>query len=948
MRYIFLNAVLLSLFGCASLQVPFLSPRLPDGITHVSEHQSQKGVPSITYQKYVLDNGLTVVLHPDKSDPLVRVDMTYHVGSARELPGQSGFAHFFEHMMFQGSKHVKDQEHFKTVTASGGIVNGSTNRDRTNYYQTVPANELEKMLWLESDRMGFLLEAVSQRKFEIQRDTVKNERAQSYENRPYGLVQEALIAALYPANHPYSWSTIGHVDDLNRVDVSALKSFFLRWYGPNNATLTIGGDINVEQTLSWIQKYFGDIPRGPDVLPADKWPVKIEQDRFVTIEDKIEQSMLVMSWPTQYPLASSKLSLDMLASVLGQGRNSVLYQSLVKTGKVLSASVYQNCAELSCSFQLYVLANQGGDLKTVRKDVLKVLDSLKERGIKQSDLLQVKGMAEADAVFSLQSVAGKVSQLAENETFYGEPERLSHWLKQLNAVSVKDVEGAFEQFVWNKPSVNVSVVPLGKKRLQAHAQNFSSLKAHIDPRLIAQMDKDALMRETPETFDRTQPPPSAAGVTVKIPELYYSTLSNGIQITGAIATETPTIALHLLFPAGALMEPKGKNGLAYLTSSLISEGTTKQSSEEISAQLDVLGSSVEMMTSSKSTVLNVLSLTKNLTPTLKIAEQMLFSPRFAQKDFDRIKKQMLESIQMDPLNPNWLAGQAKRDVFFQDPWHALPSDGTKESITNLTLKDVKDFYKNNYTPDKAQLIVVGDIDKKTLLTEITPLQKWKGPRAKKAMSAVLKKQTQPHIWILDNPGATQTSVQMVRIAMPYDATGEMFKTQLANFNLAGNFNSRLNLNLREDKGFTYGARGWISGDDESGFITFQTQVRAQTTLDTIKEMQKELKKMQSEGITDEEMDFLRLASGQKDALSYETPSDKAQLIANIVRFHLPVNYKTMQKEMIASVSKESLNQLAKKWFDPMDYQLIIVGDAKALEPNLKTLGLPIKRLHLKK
>ncbi|WP_245869381.1 M16 family metallopeptidase, partial [Vibrio fujianensis] len=253
----------IALYGCtSSTSLPFFSS-LPDGVTLIEQVDTQSDTVGIPYRKYQLSNGLTVILSPDHSDPLVHVDMTYHVGSAREEVGKSGFAHFFEHMMFQGSKHVADQEHFRLITEAGGSLNGTTNRDRTNYFQTVPANQLEKVLWLESDRMGFLLEAISQRKFEIQRDTVKNERAQNYDNRPYGLIWEKMSEALYPEGHPYSWQTIGYVEDLDRVDVNDLKAFFLRWYGPNNAVLTIGGDIDIAQTLAWVNRYFGSIPKGP-------------------------------------------------------------------------------------------------------------------------------------------------------------------------------------------------------------------------------------------------------------------------------------------------------------------------------------------------------------------------------------------------------------------------------------------------------------------------------------------------------------------------------------------------------------------------------------------------------------------------------------------------------------------------------------------------------------
>ncbi|CZF83815.1 Protease 3 precursor [Grimontia celer] len=938
MRYFILTAAVLGLSGCGVYQTTS-QPSLPEGITVIEQKKAGENTPSIPYQKYQLDNGLTLVLHPDDSDPLVHVDVTYHVGSAREVPGKSGFAHFFEHMMFQGSKHVGDQQHFKFVTESGGSVNGTTNRDRTNYYQTVPANELEKMLWLESDRMGFLLEAVSQRKFEIQRDTVKNERAQNFENRPYGLVHETLAAALYPPTHPYSWPTIGYVEDLNGVDVDDLKAFFLRWYGPNNATLTIGGDIDVEQTLKWVNKYFGDIQRGPEVDVADKWPVTIDADRFVTLEDNIQQPMLVMSWPTEYPGAESRVAVDMLGSVLGQGRNSLLYQDLVKPGKALSASAYQDCAELSCNFQLYVLGNRGQDLSELRGDVMKVLDSLKVRGIKEDDLEQVKGSAEAGAVFGLQSVHGKVAQLASNQTFYGEPDRLANWLGELSAVTTKDVENAINRFVWQQPSVNVSVVPKGQKNLQAAEQNYTAIRATSS----GESEKPA-MRFTPETFDRSMPPGPNGAVTVKVPELYHSKLGNGIVISGAESNETPTITVHLILPAGSLMEPQGKNGLASLTADLITEGTNNRSSEDIAAELDRLGSSVSFSASSRGTTISVSSLTKNLRETLTLAGDMLFNPRFEEADFERLKKQALEGIQFSHQTPQWQAGQARREILYSDPWHALPSEGTEETLSSLTLEDVKQFYANNYTPNNARLIAVGDIDKQALLSKINGLSSWKGQKATAPAPAERKQYAEPQIWLVDKPGAPQSVVQMVRHAMPYDATGEMFKTKLANFNLAGNFNSRLNLNLREDKGYTYGASGYVVGNQDTGRVVFQAQVRADSTVDTVREMQNELNEIAASGITDDELSFLRLAVGQKEALSYETPGDKAGLIANMMRHQLSSDYKAQQKAIIDTVSKETLNALAAKWFSPEAYQVIIVGDAASLEPALSTLGLPVKRL----
>ncbi|RZK88973.1 MAG: insulinase family protein, partial [Hymenobacter sp.] len=370
----------------------------------------------IPYEKYVLPNGLTVVVAEDHSDPLVHVDVTYHVGSAREQIGKSGFAHFFEHMMFQGSDHVGDQQHFKLVTAAGGTLNGSTNQDRTNYYETVPSNQLETAMWLEADRMGFLLDAVSQKKFEIQRSTVKNERGQNYDNRPYGLSSEYVSKTLYPYGHPYSWLTIGYLKDLDNSNVNDLKNFFLRWYGPNNATLTVGGDVTAAQVLKYAEKYFGPIKRGPAV-PVQKLPAPVlTADRYVSYEDNVRFPMLQMVFPTVPYGHPDAVPLDALADIIGGGKTSLLYKNLVKTQKAVQAQAYQRNSELSGELALISL-----DLPTTRLDSAEVifrktLAEFAKNGPTDAQVAQYKASTEAQLINGLASVQGKVSQLAANQT----------------------------------------------------------------------------------------------------------------------------------------------------------------------------------------------------------------------------------------------------------------------------------------------------------------------------------------------------------------------------------------------------------------------------------------------------------------------------------------------------------------------------------------------------
>lgn len=939
---------LIALYGCTSTTAPVsLFSSLPSGVSLVEKVDAQPGKVMIPYSKYRLDNGLTVILSPDHSDPLVHVDVTYHVGSAREVAGKSGFAHFFEHMMFQGSKHVGDQQHFRIITEAGGSLNGTTNRDRTNYYETVPSNQLEKVLWLESDRMGFLLDAVSQRKFEIQRDTVKNERAQNYDNRPYGLIWEKMSEAIYPEGHPYSWQTIGYVQDLDRVDVNDLKAFFLRWYGPNNAVLTIGGDIDVDKTLAWVSKYFGSIPKGPEVDNAPKQPAILPQDRFITLQDRIQQPMVVIGWPTAYRGAEDQASLDALAKVLGSGSNSLLYQNLVKTQKAVDAGAFQDCAELACTFYVYAMAPSGdkAQLKPLYHELMQTLQQFKQSGVDKARLEQINGMAEANAVFALESVQGKVTQLASNQTFYGQPDRIETQLAELRAVSPQSVSQVFNRYLDGKHKVTLSVVPKGQTQLAVQADNFTPPERAV-PEYHKINDSDLHYRAVKDNFDRSLMPKVAEAVQAHMPPLYDIYFDNGAELLGTQTTETPTVLVEIKLPAGERHVVPGKEGLANLTAAMLEEGSTTRSVEQIQAQLDKLGSQVSVNANAYSTSIVISSLKKNLAETMNVVEEVLFKPGFRKEDFNRIKQQMIQGVVYQHQQPGWLASQATRQVLFGDSIFARASDGTEASIAALTLDDVKNFYRKYYTPHGAQIVVVGDIGKREVRKQLQFFANWHGEASPLLRPQVVQNLDGQKIYLVDKPGAPQTIVRLVRRGLPFDATGELYLSQLANFNLAGNFNSRINQNLREDKGYTYGASSYFASNREVGAIVFNAQVRADSTVPSIIEMEKEMDRFSKQGMTNEEMKFLRLAVGQQDALSYETPSQKAQLLSSILTYSLDKDYLQQRNDIVKSVDKSTLDELAAKWFVPADYQIIVVGDAKSLKPQLEKLTIPVEELEI--
>ena len=516
------------------------------GIEFVEEVIGENGKTIIPYQKFVLDNGLTLILHSDNSDPLVHVDITYHVGSGREDLGKSGFAHFFEHMMFQGSENVADEQHFKLVTEAGGTMNGTTNTDRTNYFETVPANQLEKMLWLEADRMGFLVDAVTQEKFEVQRETVKNERGQRVDNRPYGRLNERVSEALYPAGHAYSWPVIGYLDDLNRVNVNDLKAFFLRWYGPNNATLTIGGDINITETLVLVKKYFGSIPRGPEVAMPEKPVFEITEDRYISMEDNVHLPLLYMTYPTVSLRHADEAPLDVLSSILGGGKASLLYKNLVKTQFAVQADVSHPCAELSCTFSLYALPHpaSGKSLSDIENVIRDTLVEFEQRGVEDDDLLKAKADMEASFIFGLQSVSGKVSQLAANQTFSNNPNYIAQDIARYNNVTKEDVMRVFKKYIKDQHGVIMSVVPNGQLSAIAAKDNFVPGPRSSGDGASTSAD-DVAVRKGVDDFDRSIIPIAGANKAVDIPEMWQHNFDNGISILGAQSSETPTTSVLL-------------------------------------------------------------------------------------------------------------------------------------------------------------------------------------------------------------------------------------------------------------------------------------------------------------------------------------------------------------------------------------------------------------------
>ncbi len=899
----------------------------------------------IPYQKYEMANGLTLIIHEDHSDPLVHVDVTYHVGSAREELQKSGFAHFFEHMMFQGSENVADEEHFKIITESGGTLNGTTNRDRTNYFETVPSNQLERMLWLEADRMGFFLDAVTQKKFEVQRETVKNEKGQNYDNRPYGPYSELNAAALYPYGHPYSWLTIGKLEDLDRVNVEDLKKFFLRWYGPNNATLTVGGDVQPKEVIRMAEKYFGSIPRGPEVEAMKLDAPALKQNRYVSYVDKnIRFPAVVFTYPTVPRFHEDEAALDCLAEILGSGKSSYFYKSFVKTQKAIQASCSNPSSELSGEFSMFVLPFPGQTLDVFEKEVMIILEEFAKNGVTDADIEKFIADTESSMINGLASVSGKVSQLASYETFSGNPNGIKSDLERYMSITKDDVMRVFKKYIKDQPHVVLSILA-NEEMAAAQPDNFEIPSSGANPFPKTNYDGLSYSRPTGDKFDRGQKPPPGANPVVKVPDFWQTEFKNGLKVIGTKSDEIPTVTLQLTINGGHKLDAhdKSKSGLASLTAGLMNEATENYTSEAIQEELRKLGSSIGVSGSRGQTTLFVSSLKKNLGATMKLAEEILMHPKFSEEDFARDLKSQLEGIKSSRKDPSSIASSAYNRVLYgKDHIYAIPTSGDEGTVNNITVDDVKSFYNKYYSPTVSELVIVGDVTEKEIMPHLDFLKNWKAKRVEIPSAAVTTKTEKTKIYIVDKTNAPQSEIRIGYLSdLRYDVDGDYFKSYLMNFPLGGAFNSRINLNLREDKGWTYGARSFFSADDEVGSYTASAGVKAIATDSSVVEFVKEIKDYHKNGITDEELTFMKNSIGQRDARNYETPRQKAGFLGRIIHYDLDKTFVDKQNEIVANVTKQELNKLAKKHLQPENMYILVVGDEASIRPKLEKLGYEI-------
>ncbi len=607
---------------------------------------------SIDYEKITLDNGLEVILHEDRSDPIVAVDIWFHVGSNREKPGRTGFAHLFEHILFQESENVGQDQFFRNVQGAGGTLNGFTFEDGTSYFEVVPKNALEMVLWMESDRMGFLLGKVTEEAFANQQNVVQNEKRQGVDNRPYGHTSYVIHKLLFPEDHPYNWQVIGSFEDLQNATLEDVKEFFRTWYGPNNATLVIAGDFDRDQTIAWVEKYFGEIKSGPPVADPEPWNVQPDEIKRAFHEDNFANSpQLNMVYPTigeRYPDANA---LNILGDLLSSGKKSPLYKVIVEDRKLApSAWASQRSLEITGSFSIRIGAFPNVNLTELERAIFESFERFETDGFTDRDLARIKAQTERGFYNGISGVLNKARMLADYNEYFGSPDYLGKDIQEYLDVTREDVMRVYNTYIKGKPYVLTSFVPKGQVNLVAEgSERFPIMEDPIIPeamaeRPAAETSAETVVEKTPSSFDRSVMPPTGSDPLLTIPKVWKHELANGIHVLGIHHAEVPLVQFSLVLKGGQILDSTDKLGVASLVADLMTEGTRNKTPIELEEAIDELGSSVSVRAGREMMTIQASSIRRNFAATYALVEEILLEPRWDKTEFTRIKEQTLESI----------------------------------------------------------------------------------------------------------------------------------------------------------------------------------------------------------------------------------------------------------------------------------------------------------------
>ena len=893
-------------------------------------------LPVLKYETYTLPNGLKVITHEDHRLPLVAVDLWYHVGPLNERPGRTGFAHLFEHMMFEGSEHVGEKAHIKFVQGAGATdVNGTTDFDRTNYFETMPANQLELALWLESDRMGFLMEGLDRKLLTNQRDVVRNERRQG-EGRPYAAADEAVAHLLYPKGHPYYGDVIGSHADIEAARIADIRDFHQQFYTPNNASIAIAGDFDAAKLKELLTKYFGPIPAGPKVDPVTVTTPPITSQKRETVTDTVKLPQVTIAWLT--PAAYTPGSYDVSAAIfaLGGAKASRLDQALVYKSQVAQrVSCYDRPNKLNGTAQCSIVAKPGVKLEDLEKTFWAELAKLQAEGPTAEEVEAAKAGDLTQKIAGLQRLGGfggVADTLDEYNQYTGDPGFLPKDIAMGEAVSVASTKAAAVKYLTKESAVVVYCVP-GKKVLDDVPRSPEDTDANVkitNPYTPEFEASQAWRKEVP----KAGPP-----VTVHLPVPETFTLANGLKVYVIPEHSLPVLSANFISRAGNENNAAGKEGLASLTAATMGEATTTRDLKTLADDEERLGVRIYVGATMDSAGSGLTVLTDHTHAAFDVFSDVMLHPAFKEEDLDRLKKQRLIGIQQETDNVSAMIGRVGPKLLYGDQPYGRSGTGTTESVTGLTRDDLTGFYASHYGPADSALVMVGDVtagEAKKLAEEY--FGKWTGNAAAAVTLPPAPAAPTTHVVIVDKPGAPQTALEAFGLGVPANSP-DLQTLQVMNYVLGGSFASRINMNLREVHGYTYGANSGYLNYRAGGEFVAGGLVKTDVTGPAATQLMYEIKRFPTTPPTEAELKEAKEARVQSLPGQFETSGAIAGSIGSIFLYDRPLDYYATLPAKYEAVTAADVQRVATEDVHPDQLIIVAAGDRTKIEPQLKEANL---------
>ena len=914
-------------------------------IATISFAQENNEKFSVDFETFNLENGLKVILHQDKSDPVVAVALTAHVGSAREKEGRTGFAHLFEHLLFLESENLGKGGLDKMSARIGGSgANGSTSRDRTNYFQTVPNDALEKMIWAEADKLGFFINTVTEPVLAKEKQVVKNEKRQRVDNRPYGHTMYVIDRNLYPKDHPYSWEVIGSLEDLQNATLQDVKDFYNRWYVPNNVILTISGNFDKEQAREWVHKYFDEIERGPAIDPVEKQMVKLDKTKKLYHEDNFAKlPELSLTWPSVYSYHKDSYALEILSNYLADGKNAPLYKKLVEEKKLSGdVSMYDYTSELAGQLMLQVRAYDGKDLDSVKTAIDETFTEFGKKGIPEKDLKRIKAGLETQFYNSISSVLGKGFQLAQYEIFANDPNYINKEVDKMLEVTAEDVMRVYTNYIKDKNYVATSFVPTGQKELALE----NSEKAEITEEKIIEgaeekfdTSEEVSYKKTPSSFDRSVEPPYHGKPELNIPEVWNANMPSGMEVLGITNNEVPLVQFSLDIQGGQLLEEPSKAGVSNMLAGLMTKGTAKKTPAELEESIELLGANIRVNSQEDKISIYGNTLAKNYSKTMDLVREILLEPRWDKEEFELIKQQTLSRLQQEKGDPNSIAeNEFKKLIYGGNNILSYNELGTPKTVESISLEDLKDYYQEKLSPLNSTFLVVGAIKEEEAVSSLRAISaNWAPQQVDFPEIPEFELPKNSKVYFYDVPGAKQSV--FVFGAPALSATNEDFyPAEVMNYRLGGgSFASRLTQELREGKGYTYGIRSRFQGRNYIGPFQISSGVRTNITYEAA-ELVRDILKQYPDTFTSEDLEVTKSYMIKSNARRFETLGAKLNMLSEISDYGYDYDYVKQRQEKVQDMTVMEIQDLARQYVNPDRMYYLIVGDAETQLDKLEALG----------